>query len=45
MRPGRTDDRQITLFDTSGIAVQDLAASKMAYERAIEQGLGTTVEL
>lgn len=45
MRPGRTDDKQITLFDTSGIAVQDLAASKMAYERAIEQGLGAVVDL
>lgn len=42
---GRTSDRQITVFDTSGIAVQDLAASRMAYDRAVERGLGTTVEL
>lgn len=42
---GRTSDEQITVFDTSGIAVQDLAASRMAYDRAVERGLGTTVEL
>lgn len=42
---GRTSDEQITVFDTSGIAVQDLASSKVAYERAIEAGLGVTVEL
>lgn len=42
---GRTSDDEVTLFDTSGIAAQDLAASKMAYDRAVELGLGTTVEL
>lgn len=42
---GRTSEDQVTVFDTSGIAVQDLASSKVAYERAIEAGLGVTVEL
>lgn len=43
--PGRVDDAQVTVFDTSGIAVQDLAASNIAYERAVEAGLGQAVEL
>ena len=42
---GRTSEDQITVFDTSGIAVQDLASSKVAYERAVEAGLGVSVEL
>ena len=42
---GRSDDEQVTVFDTSGIAVQDLSASKIAYDRAVEAGLGTVVEL
>lgn len=42
---GRTSDEQITVFDTSGIAVQDLASSKIAYDRAVEAGLGVAVEL
>lgn len=42
---GRTATDEVTVFDTSGIAVQDLAASKVAYDRAVEAGLGTWVEL
>lgn len=42
---GRTSDDQVTLFDTSGIAVQDLAATKIAYDCAVEAGIGTYVEL
>lgn len=42
---GRTSDEQITLFDTSGIAVQDLASSKVAFDRAAEAGLGAVVSL
>ncbi len=42
---GRTSDEQITVFDTSGIAVQDLASSKVAYDRAIEANLGSVVAL
>lgn len=42
---GRTSDDEVTVFDTSGIALQDLAASRMAYERAVERDLGTVVEL
>lgn len=43
--PGRTSESDITVFDTSGIAVQDLASAKTAYDRAIDAGLGTTVNL
>ena len=43
--PGRGSEGEITVFDTSGIAVQDLAASKVAYDRAVEQCLGQKVEL
>lgn len=42
---GRSSDDEITVFDTSGIAVQDLASSKVAYERALQSGLGVTAAL
>lgn len=42
---GRTSDDEVTVFDTSGIAVQDLQSSKVAYDRAVEAGLGSVVEL
>ncbi|MCR5583646.1 MAG: ornithine cyclodeaminase [Eggerthellaceae bacterium] len=42
---GRLTDADITVFDTSGIAVQDLASSKIAYDRATEAGLGIEATL
>ena len=33
-RPGRTDDEQVTLFDSTGIALEDAAAALAAYELA-----------
>lgn len=33
-KPGRTSDAQITLFDSTGTALQDVAAAALIYERA-----------
>jgi ornithine cyclodeaminase/alanine dehydrogenase-like protein (mu-crystallin family) len=33
-KPGRTDATEITLFDSTGVAIQDVAAAAWAYERA-----------
>ena len=38
--PGRTDDSQITLFKSNGIAAWDLAAAVCVYRLAQEQNLG-----
>ena len=43
-RPGRTSADEITLFKSLGLAVEDLAAARLAYERALELGVGTFVE-
>ena len=43
--PGRTDPDQITLFETVGIAAEDLAAAQLIYQRAKEEGLGTWVNI
>jgi ornithine cyclodeaminase/alanine dehydrogenase-like protein (mu-crystallin family) len=40
-RPGRQTAEEITLFDSSGTGVQDVAAAAHAYERARERGVGT----
>lgn len=44
-KPGRTDDTQVTVFDGTGVAVQDLAVAGLLYRQALEQGLGRLVEL
>ncbi len=38
--PGRTSDAEITLFDSTGIALQDAAVIALEYERALERGVG-----
>jgi ornithine cyclodeaminase/alanine dehydrogenase-like protein (mu-crystallin family) len=34
-KPGRASPAEITLFDSTGVAIQDVAAAACAYERAI----------
>lgn len=43
-RPGRTDDKEITMFKSVGVALQDVAAAAWAYRRAEELGLGQVVD-
>jgi ornithine cyclodeaminase len=42
---GRRDDRDITLFKSLGLAVEDLASASYVYEQAVRAGAGTRVEL
>jgi ornithine cyclodeaminase/alanine dehydrogenase-like protein (mu-crystallin family) len=39
-KPGRTSDDEITLFDSTGIALQDSATVPLEYERAKAAGVG-----
>lgn len=43
--PGRTAGDQITVFDSTGLAIQDIAVAILAYERALEQRAGTAIDL
>jgi alanine dehydrogenase len=45
MKPGREKPEQTTLFDSTGLAVQDLAVAGMVYDRALELGVGVSIEL
>jgi alanine dehydrogenase len=38
--PGRRNDEEITIFKSLGMAVEDVAAARLAWERASERGLG-----
>lgn len=42
---GRENDDEITVFDSTGIALQDLLVSKMIYDAAVKVQIGTYVEL
>lgn len=42
---GRTGPDEITVFESLGLAVEDLAAAFLVYERALARGAGTSLEL
>lgn len=44
-RPGRESDGEITIFDSTGTGLEDVAAAAAAYERAVALGLGREVRL
>jgi alanine dehydrogenase len=45
LRPGRVDDREITVYRSMGHAAEDLVAAQMVYDAAIAAGRGQMVEL
>lgn len=44
-RPGRTGDAELTLYKSTGHAVEDAAAADLVLRAAQERGVGTAVEL
>ena len=43
--PGRTSPTETTVFDSTGLAIQDAAVARVVYERAAREGMGTRVDL
>jgi alanine dehydrogenase len=44
-KSGRLSADEITLFDSTGLGLYDVAAAARLYERAIERGVGTRLSL
>jgi alanine dehydrogenase len=44
-KPGRESDTEIIVFDSTGTALQDVAAAALVYEKAVGVGAGLRVEL
>lgn len=43
--PGRTSPDEILIFDSTGVALEDVAAAALVFERAGAAGIGTVVDL
>jgi len=43
--PGREAEDEVILFKSVGLAIEDAAVARVAYERALARGLGAEVEL
>ncbi|MFX0054442.1 MAG: ornithine cyclodeaminase family protein [Promethearchaeota archaeon] len=44
-KSGRESDEEVTMFDSTGLAAQDIAAGYVVYKEAKEKGLGLTTNL
>jgi alanine dehydrogenase len=44
-KQGRATREQITLFDTTGVAIQDLATAGYAFEQAAKRGMGIRIAI
>jgi alanine dehydrogenase len=45
IRPGRENNSEIIIFDSTGMAAQDVHTASMVYKKAVELGIGQWVEL
>jgi alanine dehydrogenase len=44
-KAGRTSDDEVIIFDSTGTALQDVAAAAIVYERAVCTGIGVVMDL
>ncbi len=44
-KPGRESEKEITIFDSTGMALQDVAAAAVVYEKAVRQNAGARLSL
>ena len=45
LKRGRTSPEEITVFTSTGLAIQDAATAKIAYERALKQKIGEQIDI
>lgn len=44
LKAGRTAKEQITLFDSTGLAIQDVALARVVYQAARDRGVGSSID-
>lgn len=44
-KPGRQNDNDITIFDSTGLGIQDIVVAHLVYNRALKAGKGIHVDL
>lgn len=44
-KPGRMGNKEITLFKSNGLAIQDVATAKLVYEKALKAKIGVNVDI
>jgi alanine dehydrogenase len=42
---GRTSHDEVTIFDSTGLAIEDIAVASLVYDKAVEKNIGTRITL
>ncbi|MBS7656365.1 MAG: alanine dehydrogenase [Candidatus Bathyarchaeia archaeon] len=45
LKHGRTSESEITVFTSTGLAIQDAVTAKLAYDKALSKKIGQTIEM
>jgi len=45
LKEGRTSDKEITVFTSTGLAIQDAVTANLTYQKALSKGVGRFIEL
>ncbi len=45
LKPGRASLEEITIFDSTGLAIQDAATARLVYDKALEKNYGHVIEI
>lgn len=45
LKPGRESEEEITVFTSTGLAIQDAVTAKLVYDKALSRGLGVKMNL
>jgi len=45
LKQGRTSDKEITVFTSTGLAIQDAVTAELAYKKALAKGIGQYIEI
>ncbi len=44
-KKGRTSAKEVTIFDSTGLAIQDIAVANLVYKKAVKKRIGRRVEI
>ena len=45
LKPGRTSSDEITVFTSTGLAIQDAATANIVYQKALKKKIGKTIDI
>jgi len=45
LKPGRGDEEEITVFDSTGLAIQDVATAWYVYNKAVKMNIGISIKM